>query len=122
MEQAKCHEIPDFHKNQTERFFSIWTTGFEYSLAARARLSASGQLGRVRTDSGFLRSRASGTTLAFTRARSRQSKGVAYVPQSNVGRQPHGSHLPPARHLHVAHGVVVARARAARGRARRSQG
>jgi len=29
IEQAKCHGIPDFHKNQTERFSRIWVTGDE---------------------------------------------------------------------------------------------
>src|SRR4029453_16558194 len=87
---------------------------------AGARMEASGQSGRVRPDSGFLRSFARGTTLAVTRD-ARKVKGAGYVPESDVGRQPHGSTLPAARHLHLAHAVDVARSRAARRRARRPQ-
>jgi len=31
--QAKCHDIPDFRKKQTERFSWVWTTGHECALA-----------------------------------------------------------------------------------------
>ena len=54
-------------------------------------------------------------------SRARPIKGAGHVSQSDVGRQPHGPDLPPARHVHVAHGVAVARPRAAGGGARRPQ-
>src|SRR6266511_5015737 len=50
MEQAKCHQIPDFRQNRPERFLSIAPTGDEDTAGhPRARTSASGHSDRAST-------------------------------------------------------------------------
>src|SRR5438128_12498021 len=122
IEQAKCYRIPDFHKIRLKGSRSF---GSPATNAPRATLEPDWQLlVSLAVSSTQFRILAFVREWDYARPHSRISpdKGAGYVAQRDVGRQPHGSHLPAAGHVHLAHAVDVARSRAAGRRARRPQG